>query len=41
MYYDPLIKEIVSRSYAYAISHVVLQITIIALLLLILIKSKK
>lgn len=38
---DPLIKEIVSKSYAYAVSHVVLQIIIIGLLLLILIKIKK
>jgi hypothetical protein len=38
---NPLIKEIVSKSYAYAISHVVLQIIIIGLLLLILIKIKK
>jgi hypothetical protein len=38
---DPIIKTIVSKSYGYAISHVVLQIIIIGLLLLILINIKK
>lgn len=36
---DPLIKQIVSKSYAYAVSHVILQILIIGLLLLILIRK--
>lgn len=38
---NPLIKDIVSKSYPYALIHVVLQLVIIGLLLCILIKIKK